>query len=126
MARVVEVAFVLAPRQNLFFLELVTALRAELDAIGVGSSLHWGDFPPPRQGLVYAVVPPHEYFTLMHGRIGVPADVQARTIFICAEQPNTSFFEWNVDYAPAAGAVFDLNRLAVRELRARGIDAQHL
>jgi hypothetical protein len=123
---VVEVAFVLAPRQNLFFGELVTALRAELDALGVASSTHVGDFPPPRQGLVYAVVPPHEYFTLMHGRLGVPADVQARTIFICAEQPNTQFFEWNVDYAPAAGAVFDLNRLAVRELRANGIAAEHL
>ena len=122
----VEVAFVLAPRQNLFFLELVTALRDELEPMGVPTSLHWGDFPVPRPGLVYAVVPPHEYFTLMHGRLGVPADVQARTIFICAEQPDTSFFDWNVDYAPAAGAVFDLNRLAVRELRARGVEAQHL
>jgi hypothetical protein len=123
---VVEVAFVLAPRQNLFFLELVKALREELEAIGVRTSLHWGDFPTPRQGLVYAVVPPHEYFTLMHGRVGVPPDVQARTIFICAEQPNTPFFDWNVTYAPAAGAVFDLNRLSVRELRVRGIEAEHL
>ena len=121
-----EVTFVLAPRQNLFFLELVTALREELEPIGVRTSLHWGDFPQPRPGRVYAVVPPHEYFTLMHGRLGVPADVLARTIYLCAEQPNTSFFDWNVDYAPAAGAVFDLNRLAVRELRARGIAAEHL
>ena len=122
----VEVAFVLAPRQNLFFHELVKALREELEAIGVRTSLHVGDFPAPRQGRVYAVVPPHEYFTLMHGRVGVPADVQARTVFICAEQPNTHFFDWNVGFAPAAGAVFDLNRLSVRELRAHGIAAEHL
>jgi hypothetical protein len=121
-----ELAFVLAPRQNLFFLELVTALRDELRQLGVDSSVHRGAFPDPEPGRVFAVVPPHEYFTLMHGRVGPPPEVTDRTIYICAEQPGTEFFEWNVEYARAAGAVFDINRFAVRALQAEGIAAEHL
>jgi hypothetical protein len=121
-----ELAFVLAPRQNLFFSELVAALVDELAAVGLDASVHEAVFPEPRKDLVYAVIPPHEYFTLMHGRIGVPPDVYARTIFICAEQPGTPFFDWNVKYSPQAGAVFDINRFSVRALRDAGIPAQHL
>jgi hypothetical protein len=126
MGPVPELAFVLAPRQNLFFAELIAALSDELRALGIDVSVHEGAFPEPREGRVYAVVPPHEYFTLMHGRIGPPPDVYARTVFICAEQPGTPFFDWNVTYAAQAGAVFDINRLAVRALRDEGIDAEHL
>ena len=121
-----ELAFVLAPRQNLFFVELVEALRAEFDALGVRSSLHIGLFPEPRPDRVYVLVPPHEYFTIMQGSRGPTPDVFARTMLICGEQPETSFFEHNVRLAADAGAVFDINRLAVREFRRKGIDAQHL
>ncbi|MBE2317422.1 glycosyltransferase family 2 protein [Solirubrobacter sp. CPCC 204708] len=121
-----EVAFVLAPRQNHFFAELQDALRYEIEAAGVATSLHWGDFPAPRPGLVYAVIPPHEYFTLMHGRIGPADEVLARTMYICGEQPNTPFFDWNVHFAPRAGRVFDINRLGVRAFGEHGIEAEHL
>lgn len=121
-----ELAFVLAPRQNLFFNELVAALRAEATRADVSTSLHVGNFPPPRPDLVYVLVPPHEYFTLMHGRHGPLPDVLKRTIFICAEQPKTPFFESNVESAPRAGAVFDINRSAVRAFARRGIAAEHL
>jgi len=88
-----ELAFVLAPRQNLFFHELVGALRDEADKANIRTSLHVGNFPRPRPDLIYVMVPPHEYFTLMHGRYGPLPEVLKRTIFICAEQPNTPFFE---------------------------------
>ena len=39
-------------------------------AAGVATSLHWGGLPAAARGLVYALIPPHEYFTLMHGRVG--------------------------------------------------------
>src|SRR3954447_16013482 len=97
MPGVIEVAFVLAPRQNHFFVELQEVLADELERNGAKASLHVGGFPPPRPGLVYALIPPHEYFTLMDGQIGPPPDVFARTIFICAEQPGTHFFDWNVE-----------------------------
>lgn len=115
-----------APRQNLFFRELQHALAVELDGHGVRASLHLGVYPPPRRGLIYAVMPPHEYFTLMHGRIGPPTEVHDRTIFICAEQPNTEFFDTNLRIGPMAGAVFDINRWAVRAFAEEGLPAQHL
>ncbi len=121
-----EIAFVQAPRQNHFFLELVGALRDELEGLGAKTSLHWANFPPPREDLVYALVPPHEYFTLMHGRVGPDDAVFKRTIFICAEQPGSSWFEWNAELASRAGALFDINPLAVREYRERGTAAEHL
>lgn len=123
----VELAFVLAPRQNLFFNELVEALCDELRAAGARASIHVdGNFPPPREDLVYVLVPPHEYFTLMHGRRGPTPETLARTIFICAEQPDTSFFDENIELAPRAGAVFDINSEAIRAYRAHGITADHL
>jgi hypothetical protein len=121
-----ELAFVLAPRQNLFFVELVAALRTEIEGLAGRASVHVGNFPPPRRDLVYVLVPPHEYFTLTHGRIGPSPETLKRTIFICAEQPGTNFFDENVVLAPRGGAVFDINRHAVRMFGSRGIHARHL
>ncbi|HSZ70429.1 MAG TPA: glycosyltransferase family A protein [Solirubrobacteraceae bacterium] len=121
-----ELAFVMAPRQNLFFDELVQALRDEAQACGARTSLHVGNFPPPRADLVYVLVPPHEYFTLMHGRIGPPPEALRRSILVCAEQPGSPFFDANVALAPRGGAVFDINRLAVQAFAEEGIEAHHL
>ena len=120
-----ELCFVLAPRQNLFFVELVAAIRHELAAVGVASSVSEGAFPAPREDLVYVLVPPHEYFALSPGED--PSDeLLARTIFISAEQPATTHFDDNVRLAPKAGAVFDISRFAIREYANHGIDAHHL
>jgi hypothetical protein len=116
----------MAPRQNLFFDELVEALRQEAQALGARTSLHVGNFPEPRPDLIYVLVPPHEYFTLMHGRIGPPPEVLQRTIFICAEQPGSPFFDANLALAPRGGAVFDINRYAVQAFAREGIEAHHL
>lgn len=121
-----ELAFVMAPRQNLFFDELVHALRDEAEALGAHTSLHVGNFPGPRPDLIYVLVPPHEYFTLMHGRIGPPAEALRRTIFVCAEQPGSQFFDANVALARRGGALFDINRHAVQAFARQGITAQHL
>lgn len=121
-----ELAFVMAPRQNLFFDELVQALRDEVERLGTPTSLHVGNFPPPRPNLIYVLVPPHEYFTLLHGRVGPPPEALRRTIFVCAEQPGTPFFDANVGLARRGGAVFDINRLAVDAFAEEGIEAHHL
>lgn len=123
-APVLEFAFVMAKRQNHFFVDLVAALRYELDKIGVSSFVSTDGFPPPRAGLVSVLFPPHEYFVLE--KEVPPREVLARTIFICAEQPGTGHFDQNVELAPAAGALFDLNQQSVREFAMRGIEAQHL
>jgi hypothetical protein len=123
-----EIGFVVAPRQNLFWLEIIDAIREELDAAGVPTSVSSDGFPPPRADLVYALVPPHEWFALevVSGRRSAPSpEVLRRTLFLCGEQPGPSHFDDNVALAREAGAVFDLNRGAVREYERRGIAAAH-
>lgn len=72
------------------------------------------------------LVPRHEYFTLMHGRRGPSRETLKRTIFICAEQPDTTHFTDNVRLAPRGGAVFDINTNAISAFRGHGVHARHL
>jgi hypothetical protein len=125
MVAVTELAFVMSRRQNHFFSELVEAVRHELDAIGVLSTLSTKGFPSPREDLVYILVPPHEYYHVEGGENWPQPDVLARTIFLCAEQPGTTHFDGNVNLAGSASTVFDINRTAVREFGRRGIAAGH-
>jgi hypothetical protein len=120
-----EIAFVHAPRQNAFFGEIVEAIRDELRRAGVDSSVSHSGFPPPRRGLVYALVPPHEWFSLHAQRHPPTAGQLRRTVGICAEQPGTSFFEDDVTIAPWLGAVMDVSAASVRELGRRGVAATH-
>src|SRR5215210_573003 len=119
-----ELAFVTAPGQNAFFGELAQALRAELEALGVGATIASGDFPEPRSELVYVLLPPHEYVELRRG--DVPIELLGRTIFVCAEQPGSHWFGSNLSVTRLGGAVFDINPASVRRLRELGIRAEHL
>lgn len=119
-----EIVFVLAPGQNAFFVELADALRSELESLGVESSIAVGDFPELHEGRVYVLVPPHEYAELQGGRL--PWRLLNRTIFICAEQPGTPWFDTNLRLTHLGGAIFDVNRASVRRLRRLGIAADHL
>jgi GT2 family glycosyltransferase len=120
-----ELAFVMSPKQNWFFKELVAAIRDELDRQGIPSSLHTDGFPPPQGDRVYVLVPPHEYAAL-EGAHALPGDdVLCRTIFLCAEQPHTVHFRQNLELAERAGAVFDINRAAVARFQEAGITTRH-
>ena len=119
-----EIAFVLAPGQNAFFRELAEALRAELETLGVAAGISVGDFPAPRKGLVYVLLPPHEYAELRRGDL--PAELLGRTIFVCAEQPGTPWFGSNLGLTRLGGAIFDVNPASVRRMRDLGIEAEHL
>ena len=121
----VEIVFVLHPRQNAFFGELVQVLRDELSALGVQSSVSVEGFPEPLPGRVYALVPPHEWASLSGG-VAPPSHLMERTVAICAEQPGTSFFDGNEPLARAAGAVFDISPASVAEWHRRGIAAERL
>lgn len=122
----VDLAFVLAPGQNLFFSEIVEALRQEAESLGVATSVHLGTFPSPQPTRVYVLVPPHEYFTLMQGQNAPSVDTLKRSVFISAEQPGTSHFGDNLVLGPRAGAVLDINAHAVDAYRAAGVQAHHL
>jgi hypothetical protein len=118
-----EIAFVMAPRQNLFFVEIVEALRHELTQLGVRSRVCDDGFPPAAEELAYVVIPPHEYVAL--GGQLPSRQFLDRTVFVCAEQPGTSHFDENIELAPVAGAVFDFSRWSIRQFAQHGIAAEH-
>jgi GT2 family glycosyltransferase len=126
MANLKEIVFVMAPRQNRFFFELAEALRYEIQSLGTDCSISTGGFPPSSAGRVSVLMPPHEYFALEGYDTGLDRRTLKRTIFISAEQPGTSHFEDNARLAESAGALFDINRSAVRQYDRRGIRALHL
>ena len=119
-----ELSFVMASEQNLFFVEVVEAIRHELEAMGVRSSVSTDGFPEPSDDLVYVLVPPHEFFAL-HPELEPPERLLRRSVFVCGEQPGTSHFEENVKVASMCGALFDFSRWSVREYVRRGIPAEH-
>jgi hypothetical protein len=120
---VLEVDFVVNRWQNAFFRELAAAFADELVDLGVDARVT-ESVREPRPGLAYVLVPPHEYAWLTWGLL--PRRVLRQTVFLCAEQPGTHWFEADVAIARLGGAVFDINRAAVREFRDRGIPAEYL
>ncbi len=121
-----EIVFVLAPSQNRFFFEMADAMIFELSQVGVRARISTSGFPSPRTGLVYALLPPHEYFVLEGHRRGVDEGLLKRTLFISAEQPRSPHFADNVRLSEFAGRVFDINPAAVRAYRWQGVEAQPL
>lgn len=121
-----ELAFVRSDKQNLFWVDIADALREELEALGVRTSVHANGFPPPRPGLVYLVAPPHEYFVLEGHRHPPERELLRRSLLVCGEQPGTLHFEHNVQLGREAAATFDINRASVRVLQRRGLGARHL
>jgi hypothetical protein len=121
-----EIVFVMAERQNLFFRELADALCFELQQEGVPSTISTTGFPSPRKGLVYVLLPPHEYFVLEGYQHPPDSAMLTRTVFVSGEQPDTGHFEENARLAELGGAIFDINPRAVREYNRRGIPAMHL
>ena len=121
-----ELTFVMSRHQNVFFFELVAALRDELRKLGVRSRVSTEGFPTDHWGSVFVLVPPHEYAVLEGFEPERHPDLLARTVVICAEQPESPWFEGNVRVARRAGATLDISMSGVAEFRRRGIDATHL
>jgi len=119
-----ELAFTLARGQNEFFVELVDALAFELRNLGVEVSIHVGELPFPRTGLVHVFLPPHEYVALSGHRPST--ELLRRSILISAEQPESTFFAENVELSRDAGAVFDINPRSVRAYRSQRVKASDL
>jgi len=122
---VLEFSIVLAKGQNEFFVEIASAIIDELDRAGHSGTISRDGFVPQRRGLINVLLPPHEFYRL-EGMYTEPKwNVLQRTVFICAEQPGTQFFEDDIFLAERAGAVFDINRSSVAGFRRRGIPARH-
>jgi glycosyl transferase family 2 len=117
-----EICFVLARGQNSFFFELAEAVSDELELVGWTATISMDGFPEPRDDLVYALVAPHEYYWLEGVQTEPTWQTLKRTIFICAEQPGTSFFDNDVFLAERAGGVFDISRASAAEFARRGVE----
>jgi hypothetical protein len=115
----------MARRQNEFFFEIAQTIIDELEALGHHGWISTDGFPEQREGLVNVLLPPHEYYALEGIQVEPSWDVLKRTVFICAEQPGSSFFDSDVFLAPRAGAVLDVNRVAIDEFRRRGVPNVH-
>src|SRR5579875_1209360 len=124
MPELPELVFLLAPGQNAFFVELAEAFAFELNVLGVPVRIHEGPPPAFEPSCVYILLPPHEYVALMGHMI--PDAILERSITISAEQPESSFFQSNLDIVSRAGAVFDINRRATEAYIANAVDAKYL
>jgi hypothetical protein len=118
---VLDFCLILAKGQNAFFYELAEAIADEIRSAGCGAEISVDGFPPAREDLIYIVLPPHEYYRLEGVHLEPRPDILKRTIFVCAEQPGTSFFDEDVYLAPRAGAVFDINVGSIAEFARRGV-----
>ena len=124
---VTEVCFVLAPRQNHFFVEVAEAMRFELEQLGVRAEVSRTGFPPLREGLAYVLVPPHEFRGLAPPSHWPTPRQLERTLFYCFEQPGTKFFDENVRLSQGpVGGVMDINTLGVEAFRREGVCAHHV
>ena len=119
------VCFVSASGQNIFFSELLDALREALEATGIATAEATDHFPPLEDDLVYVVVP-HEYFALTWPVAHPDEDQLRRTIALETEQPGTHWFNHAVEVAKRCAVTVDINHLGVAELRRRGVDARYL
>ncbi len=119
-----ELVFNFAAGQNQFFIELAEALVFELHEQGLPARIAFNEYPEPVAGLVYVLLPPHEYLALTGFRPS--PEILGRCIGISAEQPTSGFFAANLELARELGAVFDINVRAIRTYRRAGVDAQQL
>ena len=112
--------FVSASGQNVFFEELLDALRESLDSLGIETTVAVDHFPRPQEGLAYVFVP-HEYLPLTD-RAAHPTPAQwDRTVMLSTEQPGTTWFDIVANAGKSAGVTLDIHPLGLAELRRRGV-----
>jgi hypothetical protein len=115
--------FVGAERGNAFMNELLAAVAHEVAATGMRTEVTFDAFP--EEGSLAYVVIPHEYFTCVDEDLPPTTQQLGRTIALCTEQPGTYWFELSASHARRAGAAVDIYAGAARELRRRGVRAEH-
>jgi len=119
-----RICLVSASRENVFFTEILEAFGEALRSRGMTVERSVDCFPAPADDRVCLFIP-HEYGGLVH-ELAYPTRAQLRrSVAVCTEQPGTNWFEFSLHFAGQAGAVVDINPLAVQELRRRGVEADH-
>ena len=81
---------------------------------------------PTDDGAVHLVIAPHEFFRLRSEKPAALRAALACSVLVTTEQPGTPWFEFTVDLARGARAVWDINRVATDALASRGVNATYV
>ena len=118
-------------KSNLFIVEIGELVAAGFRELGCESQLHIDGVPQekPPAGTLQIVVTPHEYYNLfLTEKFSRP---QLRKLthhvhLLCTEQPDTGWFQSNLQWGSYAAGVADINPLGVAAYRKRGLEAHQL
>ena len=118
-------------KSNLFIVEIGELVAAGFRELGCEAQLHIDGVPQenPPAGTLQIVVTPHEYYNLfLTEKFPRPylRDLTANLHLLCTEQPDTGWFQSNLQWGSYARGVADINPLGVAAYRKRGLDAHQL
>ena len=118
-------------QSNLFIREIGELLTAGFTEAGCAAQLHLDEppLPNPPDDTLQIIVTPHEFFNLYLSGKFSQAEARARAagaVLLCTEQPNTPWFQSNLQWAPYARAFADINPLGVLGYCARDARCHHL
>lgn len=118
-------------KSNLFIVEIGELVAAGFRDLGCESRLKLDEIPEenPPDETVQIVVTPHEYYNLFLSE-KFPRDrlrgLTTGVHLLCTEQPETGWFQSNLQWGANARSVADINPLGVAAYRARGLKSQQL
>ncbi|MFN2509159.1 MAG: glycosyltransferase [Chthoniobacterales bacterium] len=118
-------------KSNLFIIEIGELVAAGFRELGCEAQLHLNGIPEdyPAKDTLQIVVTPHEYYNLFLSE-KLPRHVIRRltynTYLLCTEQPETGWFQSNLQWGVYARGMADINALGVAAYRARGLNAYQL
>ena len=120
-----RLCFLTPRRGNHFMTELLEALAGAVRREGVATSMVTDQYSEWDPETAWVLIP-HEFFD-QAPRGGIPTERHLqRTVGVCVEHPGTPWFERTCLHGQRLGALVDIRREGVRELRRRGLAADHL
>jgi GT2 family glycosyltransferase len=117
-------------KSNLFILEIGELIAAGFRELGCAAQLRLDQMPAeePPPDTLQIVVTPHEYYNLfLSEQISQKRarELTRNVVLLCTEQPDTGWFQSNLQWAACARAVADINTLGVLAYRRRGLRSHH-
>ncbi len=128
---VTQVDLFATSKSNLFILEIGELIAAGFRELGCAARLRL-DEPPeknPPDDRLQIVVTPHEFFNLyltQHFSREEARAFCARAVLLGTEQPETRWFQSNLQWAPSAESMADIHPLGVLAYAARRVRCHHL
>jgi glycosyltransferase involved in cell wall biosynthesis len=117
-------------KSNLFILEIGELVAAGFREIGRTARVRLDEKPASQTAddTLQMVVTPHEYYNLYLREILPRRAIRELTrnlVLFCTEQPETGWFQSNLQWATHARGVADINALSAAAYQARGLPCYH-